>query len=102
MSTEMAAAPLSFDQYVGILVAELNMASHGELTEQTGLFDDLGLDSFTTFELVVVTEQLADVTLPPPELPPLFTLGDAYAYYLHSTDSACYQPAGAAPSWTPP
>ncbi|MDA8103514.1 MAG: acyl carrier protein [Nitrospiraceae bacterium] len=92
-------APLAFDQYVSALVHELGLSLKVVATEATGLHDELGLDSFSTFELIVVTEQLADVRLPPPEVPPLFTLGDAYAYYLYSLESTRDQPAVPTPSW---
>ena len=47
----------------------------------TSLYDDLGLDSFQAFELVIVIETLADNLVPPDTVPELYTLGDAFGYY---------------------
>jgi acyl carrier protein len=56
--------------------------------DTTSLFDELGLDSMNAFELIIITEQLAGLSVPLPDLPPIFTLGDAYAYYLAALESA--------------
>lgn len=46
-----------------------------------GLFDDWGLDSLQAFQMIIVTEAMAGAVVPPPEIPEIFTVGDAYAYY---------------------
>ena len=48
----------------------------------TGLYDQLALDSFQAFEMLLVIEDMAENEAPPMEIPALFTLGDAYGYYL--------------------
>jgi acyl carrier protein len=45
------------------------------------LFADWGLDSLQAFQMVVTIEGMAEVAVPPPEIPEMFTVGDAYAYY---------------------
>lgn len=58
------------------------------LREDTTLFDELALDSMQAFELILVTEEIADLLLPPVQMPSMYTLGDVYRYYV-----ACTQPA---------
>lgn len=50
------------------------------------LYNDLGLDSFQAFQLIVVIESLAAVSIPPAELPYLYTMEDAYSYYCSLID----------------
>lgn len=74
-----------FDTFTHLLFSRMSVdASAPEFAgagESTGLFDDLGLDSMQAFQLLVVVEAMAGADLPPEELPPLFTVGDAYRYY---------------------
>jgi acyl carrier protein len=46
------------------------------------LFDTIGLDSFQAFQLIVIVEALADVDVPPVDIPEMYTLRDTYSYYL--------------------
>lgn len=48
----------------------------------TGLFDDLDLDSLQALQLMFAVEAMSGTDVPPPDLPEIFTLGDAYDYYL--------------------
>lgn len=54
------------------------------VTVETGasLFDDWGLDSLQAFQLIVATESIAGALIPPEEIPEIWTVDDAYAYYL--------------------
>lgn len=54
----------------------------------TDLYADWALDSLQAFQLIIVVEAMAGADVPPPEVPALFTLGDAYDYYrsLRSAD----------------
>lgn len=45
------------------------------------LSDDLAIDSIQVFEVMILTEALADCLIPPDELPVLGTFADAYEYY---------------------
>lgn len=53
----------------------------GGVSPTDDLFDDWGLDSLQAFQMIVTVEGLAGVVVPPPEIPEMFTVGDAYAYY---------------------
>lgn len=72
---------MTFELFVARISAMLRVAIPPGVAPGTGLYDDLGLDSFQAFELLIVIESLAEVTLPPMDLPQLFTLGDAFEYY---------------------
>jgi acyl carrier protein len=45
------------------------------------LYDELGLDSFDAFMLLLLIESLAGVDFPPDTPPALWTLGDGFNYY---------------------
>ena len=55
---------------------------------ETGLFSDWALGSLQAFQLVIVLETLADCLVPPPDIPDLLQLGDAYADYEELVRSA--------------
>lgn len=74
------AAERSFAKYLKIFGHEFNPDGL-PLERSTGLYDDLGLDSFDAFRLMLFSEDIAGLILPPEEMPPLFTVGDAYDYY---------------------
>jgi len=79
----------SFDEYCERLAAVLEFPSNVKLDQATNLQDDLELDSLGTFELVVVTENLAGLVVPlVDDVPPIWTLGDAYDYYLKAVKGA--------------
>jgi acyl carrier protein len=79
---------LTFEEFVNEILRELDMDDLEGRSERTLLFDDLGLDSLTAYELIYMAEELAG--LPPlpegaggdaPDFQAIETLGDAYAYY---------------------
>ncbi len=45
------------------------------------LVDDWGIDSLQVFQVLVIVEAMAGAMVPPPEVPDLQTVGDAYDYY---------------------
>jgi acyl carrier protein len=59
-----------------------------EVTEATGLYDDLGLDSVRAFEALVILESWAELLFTPDFVPELYTLGDAYRYFLQCRNAA--------------
>jgi len=63
------------------LASRLGVAAECPVLPATTLFDDWGLDSFQAFQMLIIIEAMADVVLPPPTLPSLFTVQDAYDYY---------------------
>jgi acyl carrier protein len=75
---------MEFDAFARMLASELGVFHDGPLTPATGLYDDLGLDSLLAFSLLIIVEAAAGLDVPPAELPELFTLGDAHAYYEHA------------------
>jgi len=79
---------LGFEAYRDLVLEELDLEVPEGVGPEATLDDDLGMDSFNVFELIVLTEQLAELDVPPAELPPLVSLGDAHAYYLAACDSA--------------
>jgi len=74
--------PLTFEQFAERVAAQFSLqADAGILAWDTGLFDELGLDSLQAFMLILLVESLAEVEVPPVEIPPMFVLGDAFTYY---------------------
>jgi acyl carrier protein len=69
-----------FARFAELIASELEL-QNVELLDTSGLYDDLALDSFAALHLLLYIEELAEVANPPIELPELYTLGDAYAYY---------------------
>lgn len=63
------------------IVDLLDIAPSDPHNPYLSLFDDWGLDSLQTFQLIIITESLADCAVPPPEVPELYTPGDVYDYY---------------------
>ena len=76
----------SFSEYLSLMDELLLINSEVELNEESSLYSDWGIDSLQAFELILLTEQLAGVHVPPSEIPELYTTGDAYRYYL-----TCFQ-----------
>lgn len=72
---------LSFEQFVERLRVLLKVEIPDPVNRYASLFDDLGLDSFKAFELMIIVEGLAESMVPPMEVPEIFTLSDAYEYY---------------------
>jgi acyl carrier protein len=78
---------LAFDQFSERLLRSLRVPLPREgISPATLIFEDLGLDSIQAFEMILVTEEIAETLIPPAELPPMFTLGDVYAYYRTAAD----------------
>jgi acyl carrier protein len=50
-------------------------------TPYDGLFDVWGLDSLQAFQMIIVVEDMAGCLVPPPEIPTMLVVGDAYEYY---------------------
>ena len=51
------------------------------------LYDDWGLDSLQAFQMVIITETMANCSVPPPEIPEIYSLQDAFTYYQSILDS---------------
>lgn len=48
----------------------------------------IGLDSLQAFQLIIFIEALANVDVPPLDLPDIYTVQDAYDYYVWSLDAS--------------
>lgn len=72
---------MAFDQFARILVDALDVELSGAPTPADGLFDDWALDSLQGFQLIIVIEELAGCLVPPPALPTMLVVSDAYDYY---------------------
>jgi acyl carrier protein len=59
----------------------ISVAFDGEFAPGLNLVEDLELDSLQALELVVLTEDMAGLVVPPETEPLIFTLGDAFEYY---------------------
>lgn len=72
---------MDFPTFVQHLRSVLSAEVPGSVTASDNLYEELGFDSFQAFELLVVIESAAGNLVPPAEVPELYTLGDAHAYY---------------------
>jgi len=69
-------ATLEIDRRIRrLLVLHLDVAAE-ELTAQSRLSDDLGVDSLTAVELLMILEDEFDISLPEDEMGDLTTFGD--------------------------
>jgi acyl carrier protein len=73
-------APMSFERFVAMVIGRFGLPLD-PIDDSTGLWDELGLDSFDALGLVILIEEAADVMYTPFDLPQLFCVGDAYRYY---------------------
>jgi acyl carrier protein len=72
---------MDFEAFAARLIDALNLHSDSPVRADSGLFDELGVDSFQAFQLLIMIETWAGLLVPPPYLPEIFTLGDAYEYF---------------------
>ena len=79
---------MDFENFAQRVVLRFGIDEPPSLDPWTGIFDDLGLDSLQGFELLIYVEALAGVDVPPPALPDVLTLGEAYDYYVSSRTPA--------------
>lgn len=75
------AIDIQFDAFVDQLRSRWSVPLPDGVDQHADLADDLGADSLQVFQLVVLTELLAETTTAPDEVPDLRTLADALAYY---------------------
>ena len=75
---------ISFDEYCMRVQNELNVKFIVTPSKSDRLLEDLGWDSLLVLDLIIFSEQLADLLLPPDAEPVILTLGDAYDYYAKS------------------
>lgn len=73
---------VTFEEFCRAVSREVQLPTIVDMDPSMRLFDDIGMDSFGSFELVLATEELAGLSAPPSQVPEIHTLGDAYAYFL--------------------
>ena len=71
-----------FPSFTNLLLGLIGIESDRPPSAGTRLFEDLELDSLQAFELIICIESIAGVLVPPEEMPNIWTLGDAYDYYV--------------------
>lgn len=71
----------SFERFAAAFRAEFAPGYGAQLAPGIDLYEELGLDSFAAFRMILFVEDLADVPFPPDDIPPMFTVGDVFAYY---------------------
>ena len=79
---------LDFQSFCKELSVGLDFSGIDVFEPEMNLFDELGVDSLGAYELLLLTEELAGLEDPPGEVPPLFTLADAFDYYLQGCRAA--------------
>jgi acyl carrier protein len=82
MSAQPPTSHLDFALFVAAVVRELDIDPPLQPTPTTDLYDDLGLDSLQAMELLLLVEEWAGRRNATEALPVLFTLGDAYTWYV--------------------
>ena len=84
---------MDFESFARMLLEQLEVGEgRMSITPRTGLFDDLELDSFQAFELVILIETAAGLDRASTDLPIILTMGDAYNYYQQSTALSTHEP----------
>ena len=85
----MKAPLLQFDSFAAALLKLLDIDFPiAELKPTITIFNDLALDSFQAFTMLVGIEALADLLVPLDAIPEIYSLGDAYDYYLSAAEAA--------------
>lgn len=72
---------MEFEAFVARLRALVSVDIPNDVSRYAGLYDELGFDSFQAFELLIIVESMSGNLVPPEQVPELYTLGDAHAYY---------------------
>lgn len=71
----------TIDEFAHRVAELLDIELDGRVNPYDNLYEDWGLDSLQVFQLIVIVEAMADVLVPPPETPDLFTVREAYDYF---------------------
>jgi len=72
---------LTFDAFIERLRIAWRVDLPEPIDPVANLYEDLGVDSFKAFELLIAVEVIAECLVPPVEIPEIFTLADSYTYY---------------------
>lgn len=71
----------SFPEFAARLSALLGVEAAAAARPEDSLYDVWCLDSLQAFQLIILTEALAECDVPPPMVPQMFTVGDAYGNF---------------------
>lgn len=77
---------MGLDEFCDRVLTLLEMHEAGAVNPDDSLYETIGLDSFQAFQLIIIVESLAGIDVPPIELPAMYTLRDAYGYYVMLRD----------------
>lgn len=72
---------MDFSEFVLRISKLLRIELPENMSRYDSIYDELGLDSFQAFELLIIVEGLAEAMVPPVDVPEIFTMDDAFAYY---------------------
>ncbi len=75
-------AVMSAEAFIQEVLSLLDVAPEDPADLDASLYDDWALDSLEAFQLIIITESLAEAVVPPPQIPELLTPRDTYGYYL--------------------
>jgi acyl carrier protein len=78
---------MAYDAFLARLLALLDFEPAAPISRYDELYGVVGLDSLQAFHLLIIVESLAGADVPPEEIPEIYTMQDAYAYYesLHTS-----------------
>jgi acyl carrier protein len=79
---------LTFDEFYHRVLIELEIDAPEFPSPDSDLYNEMGVDSLQAFELIILTEGLANCLVPPAHLPEIYTMGDAFRYYLSLINEA--------------
>lgn len=71
----------SIEDFSQQLAQFLKISLDGPVNAYDSVYDDWGIDSLQAFQMIIIIESLAGADVPPPEVPEIFTVQDAYDYY---------------------
>lgn len=63
------------------VVELLELPDQGPINPYDELFTELGFDSLQAYQIVVISERLAGIDIPPFDIPEIYTMQDAFDYY---------------------
>jgi acyl carrier protein len=73
---------LGIEEYWLRLGTIIGLPPINPIVPSLSLEGDIGVDSLQSLEVIIVTEQMAGVWIPPAVQPEIFTVADAYSYYV--------------------
>jgi acyl carrier protein len=72
---------LNYDSFSTRVLELLEIPQDKRINPYAELYGELGFDSLQGFQIIVISERLADIDVPPFAIPEIYTMQDAYDYY---------------------